>query len=273
MALRIHAVSASILLQIQHGNVRPSSFSDAAMVVALRQEIFVANMTERAVEPIATYFNSNWSLEPATDATWTHRIIVHAALVTNFAYGSDTKDVSQWDRLWQYVHNWEQRKPNSFLPMYYAYKKELWTFKPGGQKISIGGRGSTTCILPTIHYTYDCPIAGQQYLQLCRILLLAHDPRMPFLGMGRAQYLRNREEETRDAVRIICGISISNTEYMPARLTAGLSVAMCGELFTDPAETKELLRIVSDAELHLGWPSLKVSNRLRAFWGLHDFHL
>lgn len=269
-----HAVSAPILLQIKWGNIRSSGFSDAAMIVALRQEIFVGNMTKRAVEPIAAYCNIDRSMDPATDAMWTYRIIAHAARVTNFAYGNGPKNVLEWDQLWQYIYDWEHHKPDSFLPVYYSYNRDLWTFTAGNQdgntSSSMEAQGS---VLPVVYYTYDCPIGGQQYLQLCRILLLAHDPRMPTLGMGRAHYLERQEEEMRGAVRIICGISQSNPEHMPARLTAGLAIALCGELFNDPAETKLLLRLVSEAELHLGWPCLKVSYRLRTFWNLHDYIL
>ena len=272
--LNSHAVSAPILLQIKCGNIRSSKFSDAAMIVALRQEIFVGNVTKREVGPIAAYCNVDWSMDPATDATWTYRIIAHAARVTNFSYGCGSKNISEWDRLWQYIHDWEHHKPESFSPIYYSYKRDLWNFTAGNHN---GNTSSPTedqgSILPVIFYTYDCPIGGQQYLQLCRILLLAHDPRVPTLGIGRFQYLEHQEEEMRGAVRIICGISQSNPEHMPARITAGLAIALCGELFNDPAETKVLLQLVSEAELHLGWPGLKVSYWLRSFWNLHYYIL
>lgn len=240
------------------------------MIVALRQEIVIGNMVKRAVEPSLASCNANWSLAPADDATWTYRMIAHAARVTTFAYGDGPKDKLEWDRLWQYVLDWEQRKPDSFQPIHYSHRTQLWTFRlrpenPGDAPSASANRDS---LLPVIYYTYDCPIAGQQYLQLSRILLLAHDPRLPSLGMGRAQYLQKQEEEMRNAVRVICGIAMSNPEYMPAKLTAGLAIALGGELFDDPEETRELMHLVAEAELHVGWPCLKVSHRLRAFWGL-----
>ncbi|OJJ94713.1 hypothetical protein ASPACDRAFT_64991 [Aspergillus aculeatus ATCC 16872] len=243
-----HAVSTSILLQIKGGNVQPSGFSDAAMIVALRQEIFIGNM----------------------DATWTYRMIAHAARVTTFVYGNGPKDKLEWDRLWQYVLDWEQHKPDAFQPIHYSHRTQLWTFRfrPETPEDAPSASADRDSILPVIYYTSDCPIAGQQYLQLSRILLLAHDPRLPSLGMGRARYLQKQEEEMRNAVRIICGIAMSDAEYMPARLTAGLAIAVGGELFDDPEETRELMHLVAEAELHVGWPCLKVSHRLRAFWGL-----
>ncbi|POR35324.1 Uncharacterized protein TPAR_04457 [Tolypocladium paradoxum] len=263
-----HAVSAPVLLQIKQGNIQSSSFSDVAMMVALRQEIFVANMTKREVGPIADHCNVDASLEPAPDVMWTSRIIAHTARVTNFVYGHGAKYAAQWDQLWQYLCDWDRHKPDSFRPIYYAHRATSSSGCRGTDKHRYGSAGS---YLHRICYAYDCPIAAQQYMQLCRILLLAHDPRTPVLGLGRAEFQRHRDEEIREAVRILCSISVSNPEYMPATCTAGLAIAMCGELFTEPGETTELLRIVSEAELHLGWPSLKVSYKLQSFWGLFDF--
>lgn len=266
-----HAVSVPVLMQIKQGNVRCSGLSDAAMMVALRQENFVANMTRRVVEPIADYCNVDRSLEPASDAMWTYRIVAHTARVTSFVYGPGGKDMLQWDGLWKYLQDWERRKPTSFRPMYHAYNTS-WSVLDDYRKVDDEQAQPSRSRLPIICYTYDCPIAGQQYLQLCRVLLLAHNPRTPVLGMGRAGFLEKQDEEIREAVRIICGISKSNPEYMPARLTAGLAIAMCGELFGDPGETTELLQIVSEAELHLGWPCLQVSYKLQTFWNLPNFN-
>lgn len=60
---------------------------------------------------------------------------------------------------------------------------------------------------------------------------------------------------------------------MPAKLTANLAIAVCGELFTEAGGITELLRIVSQAEVHLGLPGLKASNKFPCFCGLHDFNV
>ncbi|KAI8627083.1 hypothetical protein F5Y19DRAFT_466091 [Xylariaceae sp. FL1651] len=244
----MHAVSTPILMRIKQGNIQASKFSNAAMMVALRQEIFIANTIKRSTELNAEQYNTDPSLEPAPEAVWAHRMIFHAAQITNFVYAEGVESVDEWDCLFQYLNDWDQRKPDSFRPMNYVSEEELG--------------------IPVIHYTYGCPIAGQQYLQLSGILLLAHDPRAPVLGLGRTSYAHTQEEKIRKCVHIIYGIARSNPEYMPARLTAGLTIALYGELFSEPSETTKLFRMVSEAELHLGWPCLKVSHRLQNFWGL-----
>ncbi|KAI1856705.1 uncharacterized protein JN550_013699 [Neoarthrinium moseri] len=272
-SIAVHAVSAPVILRIKQGNIETSSFSHAAIIVALRQEIFVANMTMRPiVEGIMDYCNNDCNVatgsKPNSEAIWTHRIIVHAARVTNYTYTKKPKDVAEWDRLHQYLHEWNTSKPASFEPINHVFDKNF-RLRVDEDQWGAGVTESSGHALPLIYYSHDCPVAAQQYLQLCRILLLSHDPRAPpRLGLGRACLIQAQENEIRNSVRIICGIAQSNPEYMPARLTVGMVIAMCGELFSDSTETTQLLRMVTEAEMHLGWPCLKVRDRLKSFWDL-----
>ena len=245
-----HTISAKILLRIKQGAFHESPFSDAALIVALRQDIFIANMVQRPVEPIANHCNIDFSLQPASHAMWTYRIIAHAARVTNFAYEACTKDSQRWDNLAQYANDWTLRRPDSFLPVYQAM-----TCSPHSR-------------FPELRFASDCAVAAHQYHLLCQILLLAHNPRAPVLGPGRTDFILSRDEAIRAKVRSICGSALAHPEYEPAKLTASLVIAMCGELFNDPSETQELLALLSEAELHLGGSSLKAVDKLRAFWKL-----
>lgn len=265
-----HTVSVPMLMRIQSGSIQATDFSDAAMIVVLRQEIFVANMKRRPVEHITEYCRIESSLEPASEAVWAHRMIFYTARVTSFVYGDGTSTTRDWDCFFKYLDDWEERKPASFQPINFACTEPSSACTINEPCESCGTRRALLpkSKFPAIYYTYDCPVAAQQYRQLSRILLLAHNPRVAALGLGRSSCLQGQESEIRQSVRIICGIAKSNLEYMPASLTAGLTIAMCGELFSDPAEVAELFQMVSEAELHLGWPSLKVRDRLKAFWGL-----
>ncbi|KAI0450499.1 hypothetical protein F5B21DRAFT_427991 [Xylaria acuta] len=104
------------------------------------------------------------------------------------------------------------------------------------------------------------------------MLLLAHDPRTPSLGLGRTKSIQAQEEKSRQAARVVCGVSLSNPEYTAARILAGLVIGMAVELFKDTPETTQLLEIVSKAEMHLGWPGIKVSPKLQELWGLEGMH-
>lgn len=248
-SISTHSVSASILLKIKSGGLL-SPFSEIWLIVALRQDIFVANMTQRPIESVESYCNTDQSVHQASDVIWCHRIIAHAARVTNFVYQGTPKDVVLWDSLWQYFIDWDLHKPNSFQPI-------CCSSSP-----STSADPDEAYVLPRIYCSSDCSAAALQHWQLCRLLLLAYDPRSPVLGLGCADFQRKRDNEIRDAVRIICGVSESNPEYWPALTTAGLAIALSGELFSDPRETRRLYNISSGAEQHFGWPCFKVSRRL-----------
>jgi hypothetical protein len=115
--------------------------------------------------------------------------------------------------------------------------------------------------LPKISFAYDSPVAAHQYFYLCRILLLAYDPRIPKLGPGGLVLQNQRDECIRSAARTVCSIGATNNEHAHTRITAGLAVALCGKLFADP-ETPIPFEIISQTVRHLGWPCLKVSHKI-----------
>lgn len=220
------------------------------MAIVLRQEISVANMTKRPVELSGHDCGIDDSFDAASDVTWMLRIMSHTARITSYVYGSEGRSEALWDRHWAYLEEWERQKPRSFRP--------LNGENAPGEKSGL--------IFPNLYYFNDSAIAGRQYLEICKIILLANDPRLPALGVGRSKYITLQEESMRNGVRIICGISLSNQQSVPARFLAGLAIAMTGELFTDPSETEQLLKIIVDAERHVAWPELKAGLDLRDFW-------
>ncbi|EIT79026.1 hypothetical protein BDV35DRAFT_271374 [Aspergillus flavus] len=246
-----HTLSAHILVRIKEGNICTSSFTDAALIVVLRQEIFVANLTQRPVGSFTDHCNIDTSLGPTSEAMWTYRIIAHAAKITDFVYGDvmfRTKD--RWNDLMRYVQDWEDSRPNAFMPIY-----------------SEAENPPSSCF-PKIWYCNDCHVAARLYSELCRILLLASDPDASALRIGRFRRMQDNDDKIRECVRVICGVALTNPEFHTTRSTAGLAIGLCGELFHDPRETKVLLELLSAAEFHLGWPCLKLKEDLRRFWGL-----
>lgn len=248
-------------------NLQISDLRYAAMAIALRQEIHVANLTKRPVELLGHDCGIDNKLEPAPDVTWTCRIMSHAAQITNYAYSIEPRTKALWDELWLYLEKWDQAKPASFRPLYQSSREESGATPPSTSTFIVRP-ARPVGKFPEIYFLDDCPVAAQQYFEICKMILLAHDPRTPGLGVGRTEYVRAQEERIRESVRTICGIWLSNPEYAPARALAGLAIGMAGELFTDVFETVQLLDIITEAELHVGWPCLKVSPRLRSFWAI-----
>jgi hypothetical protein len=70
-------------------------------------------------------------------------------------------------------------------------------------------------------------VAGQQFSDICRILLTVHDPRIPAFGLDRAARARATDSQVRHIVRRICGTALSESRYPSAIFTAGMAIAMC----------------------------------------------
>ncbi|OGM49456.1 hypothetical protein ABOM_001642, partial [Aspergillus bombycis] len=246
-----HTLSAQLLLRIREGHVSHSSFADAAFIVILRQEIYVANVTQRPVGNFVDHCNIDTGLGPTSERMWALRAMAHAAKATDLAYGDDAPSSrSQWSTLMEYIEDWERLCPESFRPVYYQ------------------DRVSASNPFPHMWYAHDYHAAARQHIELARVLLLASNSQSCFARMRQTRMGCSNDERIRDSVRVICGVSMSNPEFVPAGIAAGLVIAVIGELFDDPTETKILLDLLSDAEAHLGWPSLKVKEHLQGLWRL-----
>jgi hypothetical protein len=261
-----HTVCASVLLRMKLRNDQPSDLVNAAMAVAMRQELYIANIIRQPMEIAGHHCGVDGSLGPAPDFMWALRITSHTVRVTNYAYGSHYQSQEHWNQLWLYLDDWDMGKPSSFNPL---NRVDGASTPPNASSDSSSGTGVATGKFPELYYMSDAPIAARQYLEICKILLLAHDPRVSPLGLGRTASLAAQEENIRESVRIMVGICLSNPEYTAATILAGLAVGMAGELFTEPDEISQLAGIASRAESHIGWPGLKVSQRLEEFWAVN----
>jgi hypothetical protein len=229
---------------MKRGDLSQSTLCNAAFTVVLRQEIFVANLLQRPFEPFTEHCDFDTTLKPACDATWTFRILARAAEISNFAYGNGEKTRDVWEKHLRYVEDWNRMKPLTFCP--------IIDHKVTGHSF------------PTIWFIDHFQLAAFQYYKLCDLLLILLDTHMPIAGLDRAE---KRDSRLKDIIRSICGAATSNSRWFPAKLLAGLAIAICGDLFHDEHEQAQLLEILEEAEGHLGWPCLKVATRLRALWG------
>ncbi|KAL2836681.1 hypothetical protein BJY01DRAFT_221737 [Aspergillus pseudoustus] len=248
-SVRTHMLSAQLLLRITEGHVYRSSFTDAAFMVVLRSEIYVANLTQRPIGNLADHCNIDTSLEPTSERMWALRAIANAAKATNIAYEESAGSSKyQWESVMQYIDEWERLCPESFRPIYSR------------------NHISPTNPFPQMYYTNDYHVAARQHIELARVLLLASSPQSCLARIQQKRLGKSNDDRIRDSVRAICGASMSNPEYPQALVAAGLVIAICGELFDDPTETKILIQLLSDAESHLGWPCLKAKEHLRGLW-------
>ncbi|KXH36605.1 hypothetical protein CNYM01_01501 [Colletotrichum nymphaeae SA-01] len=222
------------------------SLCRACLLVAIRQEIFISFVARTPPPRLAERCGITRTLEPTSDFDWAWRIITFTEDVLIFAYGPNARSIGSWENLRAYLHQWMEKRPASFNP--------LWQ------------TGSDREAFPEIIFANDFHIAGQQHAIICQIMLLTHDPRMPVLGLDKAMASKAVEEEIRRLIRQICGIAHSAGEWQPATIAAGMTVAMCGHLFHEPAEQEKLLDILAKSEAHMGWSLLRQEEKLKAFW-------
>lgn len=216
--------------------------------MTLRQEIFISFLTRTPVQPLADFLPiDRTATSPADDYTWAVRAIALASDVVTFCYGPDGRNVETWNRLREYLEDWERGRPASFGPLCYAKD----------------GHGA----FPKIWFANDCHVGAQLYSDVCRILLLVHDPHLPSLGLDRGNTVRYVDEKVKQYVRRMCGVALSHPQSQPAISITGMVIAMCGDRFTDRAEQETLLRVLRASEEHLTWPQLKAYEQLSKHWG------
>ncbi|RYP93629.1 hypothetical protein DL770_000261 [Monosporascus sp. CRB-9-2] len=94
-----HLLGIHAFVNIGDQYMIPGSLSAASFWVGLRQEIYIAVVTQQPVKVNLDHFVVDRSFEPADDYTWSNRAVVHLADVLNFCFGEDPPSSSHWDAL------------------------------------------------------------------------------------------------------------------------------------------------------------------------------
>lgn len=169
----------------------------AAFWVGLRQEIYVAFCNQRSILPALEHCNIDRSCSAATDDIWACRMVVLCADIIRYCFGEHDQLPSTYNILSDCTVQWFASKPTSFTPIY-----EL----PSGEENNI---------FPVKQYIGDDVVIGIQHYYLSKILLVAHNPKIPRLGLSRTAALKAADDEVLVYVRILCGICASNPDTPP----------------------------------------------------------
>ncbi|KAI9820798.1 MAG: hypothetical protein M1827_005169 [Pycnora praestabilis] len=245
-----HLLGTHVFISAQERSAAAGSLRQAAFWVGLRQEIYIAFVNQRSIQPALEHCNIDRSFEPTDDCTWANRIVVHCAEVLRFCFGEGEHTTVRWADLMQYLQQWSDLKPSSFTPIFYResdYSK--------GQ------------VFPELWYLGDSQVTAIQHHNLSRILLAVYNPKQPRLGPAQKVALRNMEEEVKSNVRSLCGMALSNNKTPPNMVTACMGIAMCGHFFTDRQEQQALVDLLIKTENNHGWPTITVQRHLKEAWG------
>lgn len=110
----------------------PGSLSAASFWVGLRQEIYIAVITQQPVKVSLKHFVVDRSFDPTDDYTWSNRAIVHLADVLNFCFGGESPSSHRWSDLHLACEKWALHRPTSFNPFFHRERvapaafPEIW---------------------------------------------------------------------------------------------------------------------------------------------------
>ncbi|KAI1350705.1 hypothetical protein F5Y01DRAFT_144360 [Xylaria sp. FL0043] len=226
----------------------PGSLSAAAFWVGLRQEIYIAILTQQCVKLKLDDFIVDRSLEPADDYTWSNRAIVLLADVLNSCFGDNPLTIRSWSALNDAVENWTRARPPSFNPFFYR-------------------EGTGTGAFPEIWHGSSCHILGIQHHILAQLFLVQFDPTIPRVGTNRGAAMRRMTQRIESLMRELCGLGISNQWTPPAMFTACIGIAMFGDHFSERSDQKALAEFLKKTETAHARPTALIQQQLMKAWG------
>lgn len=223
----------------------PSGLHRASALVAFRQEIYTAFMTQRPVKLAFCPSGISRSLDDQADeCTWTNRILIALAEGLNLCYGPDD-DHGGYRDLCAYADAWFHKKPPSFEPICVTPANDLYS--------------STWVISDTV-------ASGLANYHLLRLLLISFDPSVARVGPDRSRDVKRQDEDIRREVWEVVGLARGNEKCAPLSAWAGLAIYMAGDRFCDQAEQRVLMDFLTEAEKVHAWNTTATQRYLARVW-------
>lgn len=187
-----HLIGAHIFMAAQARAPMSGGLREAAFWVGLRQEIYVAFVNQRSIMPPLEHLDR--SFEVAKDHVWSCRMVVLSADVIRYCFGDEDLPREAYTQLCDSIEQWYDRKPATFTPLYYRDVEQVF---------------------PDIWFLREEISVGLQHYHIAQILLKAHNPKIPRIGLSRAAALCQIDKEIKEHVRYLCGICNSNADFSP----------------------------------------------------------
>ena len=150
-----------------------SRFVHQVIWASLRQELFIA-ITNLEMPCVDLSMETLRSLRSKSDdEEWTNRIFLQLINAVQYCFG-DIKDPAVYDQLVDDLAFWMRSKPPCFTPIYFQLAQEGHVF-------------------PEIWLLSSSAAVASQYYHIVRILLAAHNPRMPRLGPAKTAAAKWRD--------------------------------------------------------------------------------
>ncbi|KAI1500315.1 hypothetical protein F5X99DRAFT_241121 [Biscogniauxia marginata] len=243
-----HLLGIHAFVNVGDQHMVPGSLSSASFWVGLRQEIYIAVITQQPVKVSLDHYVVDRTFEPTDDYTWSNRAIILLADVLNFCFGESVLTISRWDALNEACEKWSLTRPMSFNPFFYKERTGTEAF-------------------PEIWHGSSCHVIGIQHLILAQLFLTRFDPTIPKVGTNRRSAVRRMTDRIELLVRDLCGIGICNQWTPPSMFTACMGIAMFGDQFGERADQEALADLLRKTEADHARPTAAIQQQLKKAWG------
>ncbi|THY28808.1 hypothetical protein D6D01_03745 [Aureobasidium pullulans] len=228
-----HRVGTRAFINLQTHNSATDDLRSAAFWLGVRQEVYYAIANQKATMLQFDRDESDAELEPTHEGAWANRMVMHCVGVVNYCFSPQRQDnTSEYDVLLQYCEVWASSLPSSYQPVLYQDQ---------GQDTSF----------PEIAFLSSAVVIGLQHYHLASMLLCAHDPKTPRVGLARISASNAVDDELRKHARMVCGLAVSNDNIPPSFVNASMAILLA-EKFQEAGKT----HFVFDGGLKISLPSL-----------------
>jgi hypothetical protein len=123
-----HLLGIQTFVNIGDRYMVPGSLRAASFWVGLRQEIYIAILTQQPVKLNLNNSLVDRSLAPADDYAWSNRAIILLADVLNSCFGDTPLTTQRWTSLNDAAERWTSARPASFDPFFYRERTGIMAF-------------------------------------------------------------------------------------------------------------------------------------------------
>lgn len=185
-----HRIGTRAFINLQTHNSLTIDLRSAAFWLGVRQEVYYAIANQKPTSLRFAHDERDATLEPTHDGAWANRMVMHCVGVVNYCFGAHEESTDH-ESLLEYCKTWASSLPSSYHPI---------IFRDPGQVNAF----------PEIAFLSSAAVIGLQHYHLASMLLCAHDPRIPRVGIARISASKAVDDELRSHARMICGLAISN---------------------------------------------------------------
>lgn len=232
-----HLSGSSAFISSQRSCATSGGLLESAFWLFLREDIYAALYNQR---PMKADLRScdvglNFDSGEGNPCKWANWMVLLAAETVSFSFGAAQEEdpasaLATWQRLCEKTDEWAAKKPNSFDPLlvqdrdidggnYFPliYHSQLWH----------GKLYQKPCYGLSELSVHEILVIGWQYHNLAKILLLAHKPARPRVGLHFRRNLQNLQEQVVSHFRALVGLCLCSGQVAP-RYQVCMGVLACG---------------------------------------------